>query len=547
MGNVFEKWLEQYFDEVEPKEFYRDIFPEGELEKKGEYNTGEYTGIALCISKEETKPKTKKVKRSDGGYDKEVVFNEDGSIKVVPMVYRFTLTDDLDLIDELGKRDDLFCLMSPISYAGKNRKAENARFMYAMAFDLDKLRVLPGDIPIGLMNLWNGQIGRSQRLPKPTYIVSSGSGLHLYYVFERPVALFPNVVEQLKKLKYELTWMLWNEGIVNIKSEKEIQQEGIFQGFRIPGTTTKSDDGSKARAFLVGEKVTLEYLNEFVREDYRVTEFSYKSKLSKAQAAEKYPEWYEARIVNKKKGVLKPWAVNRNLYDWWKKEILSKAQVGHRYYCMMILAAYAKKCSFYDAKKNPNPVTEEELIRDAYEIMDAFEEMTDSPDNHFDEADVLDALDAYDWGMLTFPRNSVEYRAGFSLPVNKRNGRSQEKHLQGARAIRDINNDNWRKGNGRKGKFDIILSWRANHPEGTKAQCIKDTGLSKPTVYKWWKVTEERFKKVEEKKKNNQERPTVYIDLETPPFKKPDEDTVKRLSAYHEALRKAMEKKNDKE
>ena len=66
-------------------------------------------------------------------------------------------------------------------------------------------------------------------------------------------------------------------------------------------------------------------------------------------------------------------------------------------------------------------------------------------------------------------------------------------------------------------------------------------------MYKWWKVTEERFKKVEEKKKNNQERPTVYIDFETLPFKKTDDDTVKRLSAYHEALRKAMEKKNDKE
>ena len=39
---------------------------------------------------------------------------------------------------------------------------------------------------------------------------------------------------------------------------------------------------------------------------------------------------------------------------------------------------------------------------------------------------------------------------------------------------------------GRPDKAKIVLDWRANHPEGKKADCIRDTGLSKPTVYKWW-------------------------------------------------------------
>ena len=197
------------------------------------------------------------------------VYNEDGSKKMEPKVFRYTLTDDLDLIDELTARDDLFCLMSPISYAGKSRSAENARFMYAMAFDLDNIRVKEDGTPIGLMNLWNGHIETAERLPKPTYIVSSGNGLHLYYVFEKPVPLFTNIVKQLEKLKYELTWMMWNEGIVNIKSEKDIQQEGIYQGFRVPGTITKHEDGSRARAFRTGEKVDIDYLNGFVAEESR--------------------------------------------------------------------------------------------------------------------------------------------------------------------------------------------------------------------------------------------------------------------------------------
>lgn len=58
--------------------------------------------------------------------------------------------------------------------------------------------------------------------------------------------------------------------------------------------------------------------------------------------------------------------------------------------------------------------------------------------------------------------------------------------MKGARAIRDINNPNWREGNGRKPKEEVVKQWRAEHPNGKKAECIKDTGLTKPTVYKWW-------------------------------------------------------------
>ena len=46
----------------------------------------------------------------------------------------------------------------------------------------------------------------------------------------------------------------------------------------------------------------------------------------------------------------------------------------------------------------------------------------------------------------------------------------------------------WREGNGRPNAEQIVLEWQEKHPEGKKADCIRDTGLSKPTVYRWWKV-----------------------------------------------------------
>jgi hypothetical protein len=46
------------------------------------------------------------------------------------------------------------------------------------------------------------------------------------------------------------------------------------------------------------------------------------------------------------------------------------------------------------------------------------------------------------------------------------------------------------EGNGRPDKAKIVEEWQESHPDGKKADCIRDTGLSKPTVYRWWKEGE---------------------------------------------------------
>lgn len=455
MGNVFSDWLETYFDEVTPMEFYRDIFPPGELEKKGEYVTGEYCGIAVEVTREK-KPNGK------------------------PKIKRYSITDELETIEKLQKSNN-FCLCSPISYAGKERTAENARFMYAMAVDLDRIQVNNG-YPSGLDSLWNGHIENVGRIPKPTYIVSSGTGLHLYYVFKEPLPLFQNMAKQLQDLKRELTAKIWHGTIVDIHHTNEIQQEGIYQGFRMPGTITKV--GDRARAFLTGQKVTIEDLNQFVDEKHRLTKYTVKKELTRAKAKELYPEWYERRIVNgEPSGV---WHVSRNLYDWWKKQILEKAAVGHRYWCLMTLAVYAFKCSLADQKHNPNPVTREELERDCFEVMEYFETLTNDDGNHFNEADVMDALEAFDSRWIKYPREIIEYRCGFPIPMNKRNGNKQRKHLERARAVQNIDypNGEWR---GRPSKQLEVELWQATNPNGTKTECHKSTGISRPTIDKYWK------------------------------------------------------------
>ena len=95
---------------------------------------------------------------------------------------------------------------------------------------------------------------------------------------------------------------------------------------------------TKAFRYEDAKKYTIEELNRCVPEEYRVKRIVYQSDLTLAEAKNKYPDWYEKRIVRKQpKG---SWICNRALYDWWIKKIYSGAEQGHRYWCILALAAY---------------------------------------------------------------------------------------------------------------------------------------------------------------------------------------------------------------
>ena len=310
----------------------------------------------------------------------------------------------------------------------------------------------------------------------PTYIVSSGTGLHLYYVFEKPIMLFQNVVKQLQKYKRELTRIIWQGYITNL--DDSVQYESLFQGFRVVGTITKK--GERARAFETGKRVTMEYMNQFVDDEFKTDDFVYKSNLTLAKAKEKYPNWYEKRIVKKQpKGT---WICKRDLYEWWKKRMLQEAKTGHRYYCLMMLAVYARKSG----------IEQEELENDAFTLMEILDALPASEDNPFTEKDVIDALQAYDDRYMTYPINSISYLTDIHIEKNKRNYQKQEWHLEDMRSKKmnmKRRGQSFKNPEGRpKGttKEKIIKEWRVSNPNGKKAECIRETGLTKPTVYKWW-------------------------------------------------------------
>lgn len=533
--NLLAEELYKYYEPIEPYYFYREIFGDGELDDDGAMTKGKYTAIALEITDQIRK---KKVVKNGVEIEKDKV-----------VVYRHTVTDDLDMVDQL-QYSKHFCAMAPISYAGKTRKSTNARMMFALGVEIDGLRVKQykdGTIrQTGLETLMDKYSEEDGRIPKPTFIVASGNGLHLYYQFESPLVLFPNTIDSLKRYKEQLTRMLWTQAVTVLYSKDDIQQESIFQPFRMPGTLTRK--GGKAIAFRVGEKVSLEYMNSFMYTHLKGKcdiEGTYRSKLLLKDAKELYPEWHEKVIVNGDHS-LKEWAVNRAVYDWWLRRIKEDATDGHRFYCLKMLAIYAIKCSNYDPKKNPNPVTEEEFETDLWSLFDDFKARGKRADNPFTEYDMLCAAQVYeDRGFITYPRNSIANRSGIeiipSVPRREKGKRMKQKaHLKTARMALEIRNEEAGttlqgrpKGSGTA--EEKIKKYRAEHPEAKKADCIRDTGLSKPTVYKWWDG-EPKVKAIEKPKKSTKPE-LIREDVAVAGFNPVNSDSVENSEVKQEILK----------
>lgn len=435
--------LSEQFREVECMDFYRDVFPVGSFEEKGIYEKGKYNGVAVSIHP---------------GDD---------------LVKRFLITDDLQELKQLMGTND-FCLMSPISYVGRSRKSANARFMYALAIDLDGMETMKNwEFFMEQINRGHEMLSFVWGIPRPTYLISSGTGIHIYYVFEKQIPMFRNIVEQLEVLKRRLTWQAWTQGSSVLHDN--VQYESLFQGFRVVGTITKT--GTRCRAFKVGKKVTVEYLNRFVPEDYRVKSMVYQSDLRLDKAKELYPEWYQRRVVERRPK--QTWVCKKDLYNWWIRKLTVGAEQGHRYWCIMTLATYAKKCN----------VPRKELEKDAFGLIPLMNTRGDA----FTEDDVLHALEAYDDSYITYPIDTIVRRTGILIEKNKRNGRKQEAHMKILNNTRKFRRDDLGeaeyKNNGRpKGtdKREVVKNWRRNNPDGKKIDCERETGLSRPTVLKWW-------------------------------------------------------------
>lgn len=399
-----------------------------------------------------------------------IIFYKDGK----KARHRLMLKDDDETLAFLENRQ--FAIMSPVTYVGRTTSYKNARYLYAFAIDLDGVSI--HEVRALLRGMTTGVY------PVANIIVNSGHGVHVYYLLKSPVAMYETRIELLNKMKSGLTRIVW---LVSRLGNPQVQS--VVQSFRLPGTLTKF--GKPIRAFWNRKAPlhTLEGLNKFLG-IYKLTDEEIgllidkhphnPSKVTLAEAKKIWPEWYTSRVIGRKR-VGKKWNINRGLYDWWLNKLKdgSEVTVHHRYWCILTLVIYAVKCD----------IPRDEVLKDALSLVPSFDRKTETVDNPFSEDDVMDAMRAYDEEYNKWPLRIIESTTGIRIEKNKRNGRKQDVHLRRIRALQvaDYPDGSWRKGNGRKSAEDKVKEWQRQHIGcKNKSLCARDTGLSRPTVIRWW-------------------------------------------------------------
>lgn len=458
-GVTAPRWADELaakgYKSVSAIDFYDDVFGEDLAPHRlpEDYRTGEYCAIALEID------------------DKKII--KDGKEELVRKTKRHFVTQDLDrLFDLIDSKKDNFCLIAPVSYAGRTRENKNARYLYALTVEVDDIQ--PKNGLEELIYSWERE---NKRMPKPTYIVCSGNGLHLYFVFERPIPLWPNIMKQFIEVKTYLTKAFWNKYVTS--SYEKVQYESVCQAFRCVGSKAKKN--SYAMAFQTGEKITIEYLNKLLPDKLQMNTI-YKSKMSKEEAKELYPDWYQRRV---EKGEPKGhFSRYEGIYYNWIQKIKDGAEVGHRYNCLENLCSLAVQCCIA-----PNQVE-----KDCRDLAAYLETLTVSEDNHFTEYDIISALRTYHNARISAYERNIDYitnKTGIKLDRVRRNRRNQAEHLKRARALQfvDYPNAEWRNKDGRPvgsgTKEQLVKEWIAAHPDGSATDAARELGISRTTFYKY--------------------------------------------------------------
>lgn len=442
-------YLTTNYDEVEGEDFYRYIFPNNQ--KTGEYNTDKNHWKANAVY---------------------LYHDEDNSEKTYRR--RIMLDDTWEEDFENYIYDNHHTLCSGLSYRGKANTLLNARELNAIIIDLDSVSLNELKNLIDSFDNISGYFGA---IPRPTFLVTSGTGIHIYYVLDQPVDLFPYLKQQFKELKYGLTYKAWNPTITS--KDEVVQYQSIAQGFRMVGSINpKYGENLHVRAFQVGDRVSVDYLNSYVKEEQRVDldKLFTPSKMTLEEARLQYPDWFERRIL-KGENLPKRWQINRAVYDWWKKQSLDIVG-GHRYWYLYLLGVYAVKCG----------ISKEEFSEDCW---GKYPELKRKPNGTdiFKPEDVESAIESYDPCNFMYSIIEIERKSGLRIERNRRNYRKQKEHIKFMNAVRDnvsYPEGGWQNKQGAPTKEkEVRVFIKEASKKNSVSEIAKDLGVTRATVYKY--------------------------------------------------------------
>lgn len=358
-----------------------------------------------------------------------------------------------EAMEQCEGRNDM--LMGGCTYFNNWISKKSAKDIYSFIIDMDN--VYSGTLLNALRQDWrtaNGEV-----LPMPTYIVNSGTGLHLYFVLSEPIPNYKVTTENIDKLYRALAIQQTTK---RVYLRKQVQWFG--QDFRMAGGKNKYN--WKNTVFRVGEKWDIDELGKAVGlKDVHFIRYG--------EPRTKKP--IEEQKTRYKRAKRKGWRTNRAFYDCALRNCRAKTKEGNRYNSMCALSVIAWKCD----------VSQEELEKDLLSLIPDYNK---GATRQIKEKEIYSAMKMYNSKAMLTQRERLEDWQGWEYKPIKRNGRKQAEHIKLMNFVRDEINGNkdWRNKEGRPKAEQMVKEWRKENPNGIKAECIRCTGLDKKTVYKWW-------------------------------------------------------------
>lgn len=382
-----------------------------------------------------------------------------------------------DLMEYQSGRNDVYVV--PASFINGCYADATCRNIYAFVVDID--RIQPETLQAIIEN---GNLGKMT--PMPTYIVNSGRGVHFYYVFQDPVPYYHRNRKILKEMYRKLC------GITQKNILAKTDWHAITQPFRLPGSQTRLwqsvtgwRTGDKWHARALAKRLSVDGGDLDLQKRPLVSQQEYRE-AKERRAAEVDPETGEVKIKKKK-----PWvsslAGNVGFYQSCLQRCFDETPEGTRYRSMCALTVVARKCEY------PKEHLEQDLLR----LLEYYNQIG----KHMGQNEINKALKMYNDKALRTKSETLEFWFGWEfrrdgqkkLAKKKEKGiyvkRSRKQICEMARKIQDAYypDGEWRYRGGAPTKQDLIREWRAAHPDSTPKECIQATGISKNTVYKWWK------------------------------------------------------------
>ena len=348
--------------------------------------------------------------------------------------YKTAMPDDLPMIAAF--RSDLYVPPAEF-FHGVYRQAMLAK-LFAMVLDID-------DMDPDTLGRLLDRI-KARELPRPSLIVNSGSGVHLYFNFAEPVDVLKRRLPALRAMLGKLADIFTGYG--------KMDRHPLTQSFRPVGSQTKL--GDVATGFMTGDRWTVDQLAAICNVDlggvFGPVELI---KPSDKPAQKKKKTSNVAFMPNAK----------RKFFRYCAERVFKFTDLGSRYMALFGIAIVGYKTHTPRA----------EVIAEMESLIKIWNRK--HPENPVEMREIDKAMEGYSQKFLMVRSATLEEYFGWQFERKiPRKGRTREQHLERARAVKDA----------LQGieKRQAIANYLKKHVATTITEIASALGMGRKTVAK---------------------------------------------------------------